>query len=109
MLLRMAVCSLSLIGNVENVWDRRHATAARAASAPGIGLPGQEVAIFIGADFHPRKSRRSRAGDFEFGATLEHHLYRLAAGLLGELGGDDAPAIGTNLLPKPPPTFCCRM
>ncbi len=37
------------------------------------------------------------AGDFEFGAAFEHHLYRRATGLLGKLRGDDAPAIGTEL------------
>jgi len=83
----------ALIGNVEDVGNRRHASAAGAARAPGLRLPSGNGSVFLGRDFHAGVSGRPAASNFELGVALQHHANRLAPGFLGELSGDDGPAI----------------
>ena len=83
----------ALIGNVEDVRNRRHASAAGTARAPGLRLPAGDGSVFLGRHFHAGVSGRPAARNFELGVALQHHANRLAAGFFGELSGNDGPAI----------------
>ena len=92
MLLRIAVCSLCWLGMLKQVWNRRHAAAARTSCAPGLRLPCDQRAVLFRANLHARISGRASTGDLEFRIALQHHAHRLAAGFLGKLARSRCPS-----------------
>src|ERR1700693_3095455 len=54
----------ALIGNVEDVGNRRHGSAARPACAPGLRLPASDSSVFFGRHLHAGVSGRPAAGNF---------------------------------------------
>ena len=87
----------ALIGNLEDVGQRRSSSTAHSASSPRARFPGNELAVLVGGDLHARKRRGTHAGDFLFGIALQHDLHRLATRLLGELCACDSPAVRRKL------------
>ena len=86
-----------LVRDAETVRNRRHAAASGPARPPGMGLPGDERAVFFRANFHASIGGRTRARHLEFRIAFQHHAHGLAVGFLGELRGHDAPAVRTEL------------
>ena len=91
---------LALVGNLEDVGQRRSSATAHAARSPRARFPGDQLAVFVGGDFDARVSRRTHARDFELGFAVEHVLHRLAARFFRQVAGVDVPAIDGKLAAK---------
>ena len=89
-----------LVGNVENVGNRRHSASAWTSRSPGLRLPCGDRAVFLRAHFHASVSRRPRARDLQFRVALQHDAYRASAGFSGKSGSSDVPAISGKLAAK---------
>src|SRR5262249_41094157 len=88
---------LAIVGNVDHIGHGRSPSSARTSSAPRVGLPRQERAIFFRSDPDFRKSRGTAAGNLKLGVTLQHHAHRLAICLLRYLRRVGAPAVDAEL------------
>ena len=73
---------LHLVGNVQDVGQRRRTASANATGAPGVRLPCHQRAIFLCSYFHAGISGRTTASDLQLGVALQHDFYRLASRLL---------------------------
>ena len=97
---------LALVGNAEDVGNRRHASAARAAGSPGLRLPGRERAVFLSGrslpghtpkDARPRPSvPASRSSMMRTG--LPPAFLESSAAVMSQRSA-------ANLLPNPPPMW----
>src|SRR6202011_4187118 len=82
------------------IWQRRRSATPNASGAPGVVLPRDQRAVFVGPDLHTRVSRRTAPCRLQLRFTVEHHLYRLCVHLLRELSGGYAPGVKTELAAK---------
>ena len=96
----------ALVGNLEDVRHRRHASATRPARAPRSGLPRDEGAVFLCADLHPGVSRGTRTRRLSIRNRARASCCTgLPPAFFESLAVSDAPAVGPNLLPNPPPMW----
>src|SRR6058998_3769287 len=72
---------LTLIRDCEDVGNGRHASASRAARAPGFRLPSDDGAVFFCPNLHTSIGGGSSTSDFEFRGALQHHTNGLPARL----------------------------
>ncbi len=92
--------------NVGNAGEHvRHQTevgrrALRPVGTPHVAAEGGDVAVAVGGDFHLGETGRSIAGDLQFRGPIKHQSDR-PSGLLGQLGTNDAPLVGTKLRAEP--------
>src|SRR5207302_9867734 len=91
---------LVLVRDAETVRNRRHAAASGPAGPPGMGLPGDERAVFFRANFHACIGGGTRARDLEFRIALQHHAPGLPVGFLGALRGPEAPSVRAEFAAK---------
>ncbi len=90
----------SLVRYGEHIRNGRHPSATGAAGAPGLRLPGDDGSVFLRAHFHSSVSGRPRPGDLKLGRALKHDAHGFAVSLLGDLRGENSPAIRRKLAAK---------
>ena len=81
---------------LEDVGQRRSATAAHAAGRPRLGFKGHQRAVFLSANLDIAVVGRTRAGHHQLFISVQHQLDRVS-GDLGELGASHAPSVDVEL------------
>ena len=87
---------VGLVLEGEDVGKRRGVGACRSSRTPALRIPGHHVPVGVGGRRDLGVRRGTRAGDADLLVPVEHQLHR-AAGVLRELGADDAPAVHAEL------------